>query len=67
MRQDAKSLKKCCSIDQSEEVTKKKKKKKRKKERKMYELLSRQRLKAHRRNLHFDHIVKDMIERYSRN
>ena len=31
MRQDAKSLKKCCSIDQSEEVTKKKKKKKRKK------------------------------------
>ena len=31
MRQDAKSLKKCCSIDQSEEVTKKKKKKKKKK------------------------------------
>ena len=30
MRQDAKSLKKCCSIDQSEEVTKKKKIKKKK-------------------------------------
>lgn len=32
MRQDAKSLKKCCSIDQSEEVTKKKRKRKENKE-----------------------------------
>lgn len=31
MRQDAKSLKKCCSIDRSEEVTKKKEKKKKRK------------------------------------